>query len=64
MCQMTKTIAYINTKFRERAMLVPQYVANEEMNKARYHDMLWDDIREFASMYSCMNLEDMIARAW
>lgn len=33
MCQMMKTIAYINTKFRERAMLVPQYVVNEEMKK-------------------------------
>ena len=33
------------------------------MNK-RYHDMLWDDIREFVRMSSCKTLEDIISRSW
>lgn len=42
-------MAEITAKFRERALLVPQYVADEEMKKARYHEMLRDDIRQFVS---------------
>ena len=49
--------------FRERALLVPQYVADEEMKKAGYHDMLKDEIRQFVSMSSYRTLEDMITRA-
>lgn len=49
--------------FRERALLVPQYVADEEMKKARYHEMLQSDIHQFVSRSSYKTLEDMIARA-
>ena len=48
--QTTKTIAEITAKFRDGALFVPQYAANEEMKKVRYHDMLRVDIREFVSM--------------
>ena len=40
----------ITTKFQERDLLVPQYQADEEMKKMRYHDMMQDDIREFVSI--------------
>ena len=30
--------------FRERVLLVPQYIADEEMKKARYHEMLSTEI--------------------
>ena len=40
----------IIAKFRERALLVLQYAAGEEMKKVRYHDMLRDEIREFVSL--------------
>lgn len=53
----------ITTRFREKAMLVPQYVVDEEMKKTRYHDMLRAYIREFVSIYSCQILEQMINRA-
>lgn len=33
------------------------------MKKTSYNDMLRDDIREFMSLSSCKNLNDMIARA-
>lgn len=49
--------------FRERALLDPQYVADEEMKKARYHEMLRSDIRQFVSRSSCNTLEDTIVRA-
>ena len=42
-------MAEIIAKFMERALLVPQYIANEEMRKTGYHDMLRDDISEFMS---------------
>ena len=32
--QTTETVAEITAKFKERALLVPQYVADEEMKKA------------------------------
>ena len=32
--QTTETVAEITAKFRERALLVPQYVVDEEMKKA------------------------------
>ena len=38
--QTTDTVAEITSKFRERALLVPQYAADEKMKKARYHEML------------------------
>ena len=59
----TETVADISAKFRERALLVPQYVVDEEMKKARYHEVLRDDIREFVNRSSCKTLEDMIFRA-
>ena len=61
--QTTETVAEITAKFRERALLVPQYAADEEMKKARYHEMLRSDIRQFVSRSSCKTLDDMIARA-
>lgn len=42
-------------------MLVPLYVADEKMKKARYYDMLKDEILTFVSMYSYKTMEDMIA---
>ena len=63
MTQTTETVAEITAKFRERALLVPQYVTDEEMKKARYHEMLRADIREFVSRSDCKTLEDMISRA-
>ena len=56
-------MAEITAKFRERALLVLQYAADEEMKKARYHEMLRSDIRQFVSRSSCKTLDDMIARA-
>ena len=61
--QTTKTVVEITTKFRERAMLVLHYVADEEMKNMRYHDMLRDDISEFVSFPGCKTLNDMIERA-
>ncbi|CAH1431387.1 unnamed protein product [Lactuca virosa] len=61
--QTTETVAKITTKFRERALLATQYAEDEEMKKARYHDMLRSDIRQFVSRSSCKTLDDMIARA-
>ena len=55
-------MAEITAKFRERALLVPQYATDEEMKKTKYHDMWRDDIREFVSLPWCKNLNDMIAR--
>ena len=49
--------------FRERAFMVLQYVADEEMKKARYHEMLSSDIGHFVSRSIYKTVEDMIARA-
>lgn len=57
-------MAEITTKFRERALLVSQYAANEEMKKTRYRDILRDTIRDFVSFSGRKTLNDMIARAW
>ena len=46
MRQTTETVAEITAKFRERALLVPQYAGVEDMRRTRYHDMLRADIRE------------------
>lgn len=56
-------MAQITAKFRERALLVPQYAANEEMKKMRYHDMLTTDISDFVIFSACQELVDIIARA-
>ncbi|XP_023757544.1 uncharacterized protein LOC111906035 [Lactuca sativa] len=48
---------------RERTLPVSQYVADEEIKKAWYHEMLRSDIRQFVSRSSCKMLEDMISRA-
>lgn len=58
-----ETVAEITAKFRERALLVPQYAVDEEMKKTRYQNMLRDDIRELVSFSGCKTLNDMIARA-
>ena len=49
MRQTTKTVVEITAKFRERALLVPQYAASKEMRKIRYQDMLRSDIKKFIS---------------
>lgn len=54
-------MADITAKFREKDLLVPKYIADGEMKKMRYPDMLHDDIWEFVSLLSCKSLEDMIA---
>lgn len=56
-------MAEITPKFRERVLLVLQYVADGEIKKTRYHDMLRNDIIKFVSMSGCWTLEDMIDRA-
>ena len=61
--QTTETVAEITAKFKERALLVPQYTADKDMKKTKYHDTMRDDIREFVSMSSCKTLVDMIYRA-
>ena len=53
----------ITAKFRERVLLVPQYAADEEMRKTRYHVIPRDDIREFVSFLGCKTLNDMIEKA-
>ena len=63
MRQANETVAEITTKFRERALLVPQYADEEEMRKTRYHDMLRSNMREFNSFYVCPTMDDMISRA-
>lgn len=60
--RMKEIVAEITAKFRERALLVTQYVADEEMKKTRYHEMLRSDIRQMVSCSSCNTLEDMIDR--
>lgn len=61
--QTTESVAKITTILREMALLVMQYVVDEETKKARYHDKLKDEIREFMNMSSCKILEDTIAWA-
>lgn len=61
--QTTKIVVEITFKFRERALLVPQYVVNEQIKKMRYHDMLIDDIIDFVSISGCRTLEHTIDRA-
>ena len=53
----------ITAKFWERDLLAPQYVADEEIKKVRYHDMLRDGIREFVRLSLCKSLNYMITRA-
>ena len=61
--QTIETVAEITAKFQEKALLVPHYATDEEMKKVRYHDMLWDDIREFMSISGCETMNDMDSRA-
>ena len=58
-----ETVVDIISKFRERALLIPQYTADEEMRKTQYHDLLRFDIREFVIFSAFPILDDMIARA-
>ena len=54
-----ETMTEITAKFRERALLVPQYAMDEDMRKTRYHVMLRGDIRDFMSFSGCKTLNDM-----
>ena len=63
MRQTTETVAEITSKFRERALLVPQYAGDEDMRRTRYHDMLRADIQEHVSFSACPTLDSMNARA-
>ena len=56
-------MADTTAKFRERVLLVPYYVADMDMRKMRYHDMLRDSIRELLRFSICKTLIDMIERA-
>nr|KAJ0191792.1 hypothetical protein LSAT_V11C800444780 [Lactuca sativa] len=53
----------ITAKYRERALLVPQYAGDEDMRRTRYHDMLRVNIREHVSFSACPTLDSMIAWA-
>ena len=61
--QTTQIVPKITTMFRERGLLVTQFVADEDMKKDKYHEILRGDIRQFVSRSSCSTLEDMIVRA-
>ena len=61
--QTTKTVAEIIAMFWEKALFVPQYAADEEMNKVRNLDMLGDDMREFVTISRCKSVNDMICRS-
>ncbi|XP_052626854.1 uncharacterized protein LOC128133446 [Lactuca sativa] len=61
MRQTTGIVAGITAKFRERALLLPQYAGDEEMRKTRYHDMLRASIREHVSYLAYPTLDSMIA---
>ena len=61
--QTTKTVAEITAKFRERALLIPQYATDEDMRRTRYHSMLREDIREFVSFTGCKTLNEMVDKA-
>lgn len=63
MFQTTETVVEMTAKFRERALLVPQYAADEEIMKTRYHEMLRSDIREFFIYSVGLKLEDMISKS-
>lgn len=63
MRQTTETFMEITAKFRQRALLVPQYVADEEMKKTQNHHMLSVYIRDFVSYSTCQTLKDMISKA-
>lgn len=41
---MLDIVANITVMFRERALLILHYGADDEMKKTRYHDMLRDGI--------------------
>ena len=58
--QITETMAEITAKFREQALLIPQYATDEDMRRMRYHSMLRDDIRDFVSFTGCKNLNKMV----
>ena len=58
--QTTETVVEIIAMFLERALLVPQYVEDKEMKKARNHDMLRSNIRQFVSISNCRTLDDMV----
>ena len=38
-------------------------MADKEIKKAQYHEMLRSDVRQYVSWTNCKKLEDMIARA-
>ena len=56
-------MAEITAKFRERALLVPQYVVDEEMKKTRYHSMLRYDMCEFVSFLRTKTMNEMVEKA-
>ena len=49
MRQATESVAEITANFRERTLLVPQYMGDKEMKKTQYHDMLRADIRKMSA---------------
>ena len=63
MRQTTELVAEITAMFRERALVVPQYAGDDEMQRTRCHDMLRADIREHVSFSACPTLDSMISRA-
>lgn len=46
--RIAKTMTEITARFREMALMVPQYVVDKEMKKTRYHNMLREDIQKFS----------------
>lgn len=58
-----ETVAEIIAKFRERALLIPQYATDKDMRRTRYHSMLREGIREFVSFTRCKTLNEMVDKA-
>ena len=56
-------MAEITAKFRERALLIPQYAEDEDLRRTQYHSMLREDIREFVSFTGCKTLNEMVDKA-
>ena len=59
----TETVAEITAKFQERALLIPQYAADEDLRRTLYYSMLREEIREFVSFTECKTLNEMVEKA-
>lgn len=61
--QTTEIVAKITAKVWERALLIPQYVADEDTRRTMYHSKKRDDICEFVSFIRCKTLNEMMEKS-